>query len=48
MEDCKVYGGLTQSQCNALWRDRENDMEPVKWRNKWKKGHMMKVKHGTI
>ena len=48
MEDCKVYGGLTQSQCNALWRDRENDMEPVKWRNKWKKGHMMKVKHGSI
>jgi hypothetical protein len=48
MEDCKVYGGLTQSQCAALWRDRENNVEPVKWRNQWKNGQMIKVKHGSI
>ena len=48
MEDCNVYGGLTQSQCAALWRDRENNVEPVKWRNQWKNGQMVKVKHGPI
>ena len=48
MEDCNVYGGLTQSQCAALWRDRENNAEPVKWRNQWKNGQMIKVKHGPI
>jgi len=48
MEDCKVYGGLTQSQCNALWRDRESDMEPVKWRKKWQKDYMIKVQNGRI
>jgi cell division protein FtsW (lipid II flippase) len=48
MEDCKVYGGLTQSQCNALWRDRESDMEPVKWRKKWQKDYMIKVQNARI
>jgi hypothetical protein len=48
MEDCRVYGGLTQSQCGALWRDRENNVEPVKWRKQWKNGQMVKVKHGSI
>lgn len=43
MSDCSVYGGLTQSQCAALWRDRANNVEPVKWRNQWKNGKMVKV-----
>ena len=48
MEDCKLYGGLSQSECNALWRDRENNTEAVKWRKKWKKDYMMKVQNGRI
>ena len=48
MEDCNVYGGLTQSQCAALWRDRENNAEPVKWRKQWRNGQMVKVNHGRI
>jgi hypothetical protein len=48
MEDCRVYGNLTQSQCGALWRDRVNNVEPVKWRNQWKNSQTLKVKHGTI
>jgi len=48
MEDCKLYGGLSQSECNALWHDRENNMEAVKWRKKWKKDYMLKVQNGRI
>jgi hypothetical protein len=48
MEDCKLYGGLSQSECNALWRDRENNTEAVKWRKKWKKDYMLKVQNGRI
>lgn len=48
MEDCKLYGGMTQSECNALWRDRESNMETVKWRKQWKKDYMKRVKHGSI
>jgi cell division protein FtsW (lipid II flippase) len=48
MEDCKLYGGLSQSECNALWHDRENNMEAVKWRKKWKKDYMIKVQNARI
>jgi hypothetical protein len=48
IEDCKLYGGLSQSECNALWRDRENNTEAVKWRKKWKKDYMLKVQNGRI
>jgi hypothetical protein len=48
MEDCKLYGELSQSECNALWRDRENNTEAVKWRKKWKKDYMLKVQNGRI
>jgi hypothetical protein len=48
IEDCKLYGGLSQSECNALWHDRENNMEAVKWRKKWKKDYMIKVQNARI
>ena len=48
MEDCKLYGGLSQSECTALWHDRENNMEAVKWRKKWKKDYMIKVQNARI
>jgi hypothetical protein len=48
MEDCKLYGGISQSECSALWRERENNTEAVKWRKKWKKDYMVKVQNGKI
>jgi cell division protein FtsW (lipid II flippase) len=48
IEDCKLYGGLSQSECTALWHDRENNMEAVKWRKKWKKDYMIKVQNARI
>lgn len=45
IEDCKLYGGLSQSECNALWRDRSSDIETIKWRKQWKKDYMIKVRN---
>lgn len=45
MEDCVKYGGYTDTQCSALWRDRENDVQSIKWRNQWKKNYFMKVNY---
>lgn len=45
MDDCIKYGGYTETQCAALWRDRENDIQSVKWRNQWKKNYFMKVNY---
>lgn len=48
MEDCKLYGGMSQSECALLWRERENDFEAVKWRKQWKKDYMKRVKYGRV
>lgn len=48
MDDCKLYGGLSKDECTALWNDRENNTEAVKWRKKWKKDYMVKVQNGRI
>lgn len=48
MEDCKLYGGMSQSECAMLWRERESNFEAVKWRKQWKKDYMMRVKHGRV
>ena len=47
MSDCVKLTNYTKNQCATLWRDRENDLEPTKWRKKWKKDYMVKVKHVT-
>lgn len=48
IEDCVRYGGYTESQCSALWRDRENNVEPVKWRNQWKKNYFLRVNNVRV
>lgn len=48
MEDCKLYGGMSQSECAMLWRERESNFEAVKWRKQWKKDYMMRVKNGRV
>lgn len=48
MEDCVKYGGYTDSQCAALWRDRENDVQSIKWRNQWKKNYFLRVNNARV
>lgn len=50
--DCVVYGGLPQKECEMLWEERNNWVEPAKLTKKWKKEYYQKVnqkaKNGRI
>lgn len=48
LSDCVMYGGLSLDECQGLWADRVNGVEPVRLTKKWKKEYMQKVKHGRI
>jgi hypothetical protein len=41
--DCVVYGGLPQKECEMLWEERNNWVEPAKLTKKWKKEYFQKV-----
>ena len=49
LEDCNLHSGYTKSQCKALWESDKDEIEKSSWKykNKYNKKYIQKVKYGT-